>query len=352
MPEAADNHLRQGGAVGGQLEVQHPLRIAGGLLGQGLMPLQQAHLPTACGQAGGAGATGQATTDHQGVALAMERGRAREPGFDRSRRGRLGGPAEKLTAQDFPFMTDARRALHLETGGVDQAPYPAGAGEGADGRAGGCQACQFGEQLGGPHLGVFRRGEAVEKPRVDLGVQLRQLLHDIADQQGQGHPAVIQHQLLEAWMNGDVLGQQLLGEGLQWRPEGEGALQVGVAQRVLFHADKMQARTGHGVLFEQLPGAEKVQAGAEAGLANHQPPAHRQGRKAFLQAVLLEEHVAGFFKAGLIGEVHVVKHPRVRATLVIPVELGVGQYGGHGRLIINEAGNGKAAILADQLPTH
>ncbi len=102
-----------------------------------------------------------------------------------------------------------------------------------------------------------------------MRIQLRQLLQGVADQQGQGHAAVIQHQALEAWVDGDVLRQQLLGERLQLRPEQQGALQVGVAQRVLFHADKMQASTGHRVLLEQLPGAEKVQPGAKPGFADH-----------------------------------------------------------------------------------
>jgi hypothetical protein len=103
--------------------------------------------------------------------------------------------------------------------------------------------------------GFFRRGEAVEKPRIDLCVQLWQLLQGIADQQGQGHATVIQHQALETLVNGDVLGQQLRGQGLQLGPEGEGTLQVGATQRVLFYADKVQVRTGYRVLFKQLPGA-------------------------------------------------------------------------------------------------
>jgi hypothetical protein len=51
-----------------------------------------------------------------------------------------------------------------------------------------------------------------------------------------------------------------------------------------------------------------------------------------LQTVLLKEHIAGFFKARLVGEVHIVEDSRTRAALVVPVELGVG-YGVHGRLI-------------------
>ncbi|CRM02384.1 hypothetical protein [Pseudomonas sp. 31 R 17] len=147
-------------------------------------------------------------------------------------------------------MANAGRAFHLEPGGIDQPAYPTGAGEGADGRARCGQAREFGEQLGGPHVRVFRRGKAVEKPRIYLRVQLRQLLQGVADQQGQGDATGVQHQALKALMDSDVLGQQLFGVRLQLGPEGEGALQVGMAERVFFHADEMQACPGHRLLVE------------------------------------------------------------------------------------------------------
>ena len=95
-------------------------------------------------------------------------------------------------------------------------------------------------------------------------------------------------------MDRDVLRQQLIGKRLEFRPQGQGALQVGQAQRVLFDTDKMQSRPRHRVLFEQLPGAKEIQPGAETGLANHQSTARRQRGKAFTQSVLFEEYVAGF----------------------------------------------------------
>jgi len=102
-------------------------------------------------------------------------------------------------------VADAWRALHLEACGIEQPAHPPGAGEGAEGRAWRGQARQLGEQFGGPHVGVFRRGEAVEKPGVDLCVQLRQLLQGITDQQGQDDPAVVQDQPLEALMDRPIL---------------------------------------------------------------------------------------------------------------------------------------------------
>lgn len=154
---------------------------------------------------------------------------------------------------------------------------------------------------------------------------------------------MVQHQPLKTLVDGDVLRQQGLGEGLEFGPQGQGSLQIGRAQRVFFNADEMQARAGHCLLFKQLPGAEEIQPGTEAGFANHQFFAGAQGGKTFAQAVLFDKHIAGFFQARLVGEVHVIEHPRARAALVVPVELGVGQYRVHGGLSI-----GKAAILADQ----
>ena len=85
VAEPAQNQLRKGRAVGRQLEVQHPLRVARGFLGQAGMAFQQADVPAACGEAGRRGAAGQAAADHQGAALTAQRRRAREPRFARGR---------------------------------------------------------------------------------------------------------------------------------------------------------------------------------------------------------------------------------------------------------------------------
>ncbi|MNH95389.1 hypothetical protein D3C73_480300 [compost metagenome] len=260
------------------------------------MALQQCHLPAPRGEAGGAGTTGQAGTDHQCLALAGQRGRAGEPGFIQGRGRRFQGPAEELTAQDLPFVADAGGAFHLEAGGVEQTPHPAGAGEGADGCTGSGQASQLGKQFGGPHVGVFRRGETVEEPGVDSGIELRQLLQCIADQQRQGDAAVVQRQALKTLMDGHVLLKQLIGKYLEFRPQRQGPLQVGRAQRVFLYADKMQPRSGRCVLLEHLPGAQKIQPGAEPRLTDDQPPTLGQGGKAFGQSILLDEYIAGFIQ--------------------------------------------------------
>jgi len=137
------------------------------------------------------------------------------------------------------------------------------------------QPGELGEQLRRPHLRVLRRREAVEEPGVDGRVQLRQAVEHVADQQGQHHPAAGEHEALEAGVHRVVLRQQLGGPGLQLRPEGEGAAEVGAGQRVLLDADEVQAGVGGRGALEQLPGAEEVQPGAEAGFADAQPAAGR-----------------------------------------------------------------------------
>ncbi|MNW09945.1 hypothetical protein D3C71_2070580 [compost metagenome] len=71
-------------------------------------------------------------------------------------------------------------------------------------------------------------------------------------------------------MHCHVLRQQLATERRQLWPQGQGAGQVSVAERVLFHTDEMQARFGAGTGAEQLPGTEEVQPCAKAGFTNHQ----------------------------------------------------------------------------------
>nr|GFD06842.1 hypothetical protein [Tanacetum cinerariifolium] len=65
VTKAAEDQLRKRGAVGGQLQVEHALRIAGCLLRKVRMPLQQTDLPTAGGQTGRGCAAGEPGTNDQ-----------------------------------------------------------------------------------------------------------------------------------------------------------------------------------------------------------------------------------------------------------------------------------------------
>ncbi len=174
--------------------------------------LQQADLPATLRQALRRGATGQPGTDHQRLALAGKRSGTGEPGLGGRHRCDALWPGDKSAAQHFPFMPDARHPLHLETRRIQRTPHPAGAGEGANGGTRCGQSRQFSEQLGCPHFRIFRWCKPVEKPRVNLPVQLRQHLQRIADQQRQGHTTVIEYQALKAFMYRHVLLEQWIGE--------------------------------------------------------------------------------------------------------------------------------------------
>ncbi|MOA35706.1 hypothetical protein D3C78_1571760 [compost metagenome] len=91
----------------------------------------------------------------------------------------------------------------------------------------------------------------------------------------------------------------------------------------------MQAGIGRRRLLEQLPGAEEVGAGAEAGLADDQAPAGGQGGAALGQLGVGEEHVAGLAEAVFAGKVDIVELARQGLALFRPVELGVVD-SGHG----------------------
>ena len=151
-------------------------------------------------------------------------------------------------------------------------------------------------ESGLPHIGVLRWSETIEKPGIDRGIQLGQGLQQIADQQGQGDAAIGQGKLLPAGREIAVMGEQLFGPGLQFRPERQGAAQVIRAQRVFFGADEVQAGVCRCDPVPQLPGTEKIQAGAETGFTDAEAGAGRERRPALRQIVVLQEHMARFLQ--------------------------------------------------------
>ncbi|MCY1425323.1 hypothetical protein D9M71_411080 [compost metagenome] len=317
VAETADHQLRKRRPVGGQLEVEHALRIARRLFGEPGVAFDQRHLPAARGQAGGAGATGHAAADHQRLARAAVARRAGVPGL-----GGVVRRAAEFADQHLALLPVAFHPFHAEAGGDQPAADESGAGEGRQVGAGSGEPGHLLEQRVGPHLRVLRRGETVEEPGVDARIQLRQHVQHVVQQQGENHPPAGEHQALEAGMDADVLLQQRVGPGLQLRPEGQGALQVGQGEGEFFHADEVQARIRRGQLLEQRPGAEEVQAGAEAGLADAQAAAGGQFGKAPGQAVAVEEHVARLLQAAGAGEVDVAVDAGGGLAVFVPVELG------------------------------
>ncbi|RML69625.1 hypothetical protein ALQ90_03779 [Pseudomonas savastanoi pv. savastanoi] len=237
-------------------------------------------------------------------------------------------------------MTDARHPLHFEACCVQRAPHPAGAGKRAYRGARCRQARQFGKQFGCPHFRVFRWRKPVEKPRINLPVQLRQHLQRVTNQQGQGHAAVIEYQTLKAFMHSHILIEQLTRERPQLWPQRQGTLQVGAAQRVFLDADELQARIGGRALVEQLPGTEEIQPGAESGFTNDQPAVLRQLAETPTQVVLDQKHMARLVQTGLGGKVDIGEIAGTRVALFVPVYPGVAG-NGHVRL-----SGGSGRILA------
>ncbi|CAI3796895.1 hypothetical protein DBADOPDK_01624 [Pseudomonas sp. MM223] len=158
------------------------------------------------------------------------------------------------------------------------------------------------------------------------------MFEHVADQQGKGDPAIAKGELLKARVHRHILLQQGLGVAGKFRPQAHCAGHVIVAERVFLDTDEVQARIAGRMLVEQLPGAEEVHASTKAGFADHHAGVRRQVGKTLSQAGLAEEHVFGFFDAFVDCEIDVVILPRVGAALVVPVDLGVLEEGGHGWL--------------------
>jgi len=116
--------------------------------------------------------------------------------------------------------------------------------------------------------------------------------------------------------------QQRLRLRLQLWPERQRTCEIGVGQRMLLDADEVQARPGWRDLIEQLPGAEEVEPGAEAGFADHQVLPGGECGEAPGEVVLGEKHVTGFFQPRGARKVHVAIVARLGLAARIPVEFG------------------------------
>jgi len=120
-----------------------------------------------------------------------------------------------------------------------------------------------------------------------------------------------------------ILRQQGTAVGFQFRPQLQGTGQVGQLQGVLFHTDKVQAGSARRALLKQLPGTEKIQAGAETGFPDAQLRVLGQSGKTLGQVAVGEEYIAGFLQAVGLGEVHVIVTAGQWLPLLVPVEQGV-----------------------------
>jgi hypothetical protein len=195
---------------------------------------------------------------------------------------------------------------------------------------------QFGEQAGLPHVRVAGRGEAVQEPGVHVGGALAPQGFRVAEHQRQGD-VVRQLQPVVTGAGGRVLVEQRPGGLAQLRPVGQGAGQVVALQRVLFHGPQLQAGAGRRQRQKALGGQQHVEAGAEAGFADHEAVAVGESGEAPVQLVAVEEHVKAFRAAVLAREVGVVEVGGHRGV-VLPLQTGRGDWreiglGGAGRSV-------------------
>src|SRR5712664_2303944 len=88
--------------------------------------------------------------------------------------------------------------------------------------------------------------------------------------------------------------------------------EVGARKRMLLDRNKMQARVPRRSFPPGLPGSEKVQPGAKAGLDNGESPA---ATPAFGNSVALQENVPGFGQRARSGCVHVIELRRIERAV-------------------------------------
>ncbi len=248
--EPVQDQPAERGVMGRQLEVEHALGIAGGLLCGCPVALDDPDLPAAAGKAGRGSASGESRAYHDCRSRTLGLRRTSIPG-----NARADGRTLQRAGQHLPLVAETRHLGHGEARFVEASADETGAGEGGQGGAGTGQARQLGEQRRCPHFGIFRWSEAIQEPGVTTGIQFGQALQYIADQQGEGDTAVAQNQSLKAWVDGLVLLLQRCAVGRQFRPEGQGLGEIGGGQRKALDTDEMQARTLGGQGLEQLPGA-------------------------------------------------------------------------------------------------
>jgi len=205
--------------------------------------------------------------------------------------------------------------LHLEPGFLQSALDHAGTGEGGKGRLPVREPRHLAEKCGLPHVRIFGRRKTIEKPGINTGMQLGQHLAGIADQQGQRDASLLECQPVYASGQAVVLLDQLRSEGLELRPDAQGLLQVGGAQRVFFATDEVQPGMAGCLLQPLLPGTEKIQPGTEAGFGDGEVTA-LQSRPAFFQPVVMDKDMTGFCQAVVARKIDVVVLLRERQAVL------------------------------------
>ncbi len=258
-------------------------------------------------------AAGDAAPDDQGGS-GMAAGRCR--------RGR--NRASRVGAQDalhhLALAAEPRRSLDRESRLLQPPPHPARAGVGRHGPGAARGARDVREHRIAPHLGILRRRESVEEPRVDDACrQLRQRFGDVADRQGEAHAPAGEAPAVPVRHAATPARKQRRGPRRQFRPQRQRRAQLVVIERRRLDAEEVEARPGGRVLLERLPRGEEIQAGAEARLADAEARPRRQRAESLGEPIAAQEHVPRLLQAGVRGEVHVAVPIGVRLS-VFPAE--------------------------------
>lgn len=182
------------------------------------------------------------------------------------------GRCHEMAEQPFTLVAKTAGALHPETGVAQAAAHCTGSGVGAEGGAGTRQPGQLPVEPVVPHAGVALRGKAVEEPAIDgealSGAELRQHRLGVAEQQIEGHRAGagMQFEAVDAGDGGRIGREQRLAQCGERRMAGQCAGQIVRVQWMGLDRQIVQPGRCRRQPLPELPGEQKVAAGAEAGL--------------------------------------------------------------------------------------
>jgi hypothetical protein len=204
--------------------------------------------------------------------------------------------AGEAATEHLALAAEARPLLDGKAGRRHAATDFSGGAVGGEAGAGRCQPAELGEQRFAPHVGIARRGEAVEEQGVDACFHLCQHLRRLAPQQGQRDAAAVEMQAMKTGDDRWIAFQQFSAERRQFRPLAIEAREVAVAQGMLVDREVVQPRAGRCRFAEQLPGAEEIQPRAEAGFENREAAAHLPARG---EVVSGEKNMAGLVEPAI-----------------------------------------------------
>ena len=135
--------------------------------------------------------------------------------------------------------------------------------------------------------------------------QLRQSVGHILDGQRQAHAAASKVPAIPARHAPLPARQQHTRLSLQFRPQCQRGAQLVVFEWKFFDAEEIQACPRRRKTFKQLPRAQKIQRGAETGLADAETLLRLQRGKPLRKIVPLQKDMARFFQTGIGGEIHI-----------------------------------------------